>query len=523
MAELADALDLGSSIARCAGSSPASPTNAKVNGTMTNNETKDTTAVAEDEIKPTSPETAESDKEGEEEFKFVEEPTFEIDYKGDCLYEIKVTIPPANEAKLSSDTFGKLQHEAELPGFRRGRAPRKLIERKFAKAVRGDVEGKLVQAAVAKLVKEKNLKPRGVPEVPDYEKNDKRNPEDPIAFTLKFEVDPRVELCKYRGIAVERPIYTIQEKDIETAVKNLQSRYSVFESAEGIEAQEGDQAIISFKGTMDGAEFPGGAAENYPYILGSKRFFPEFEEVLLGAKSGETRTCRVTFPDSYPAEHLRGHTAQFEITINELKRRQIPELNDDFAKQTGFENVAALRESLANQLRERTMAESNEIAESRAVKAIIDASRFEIPKSLIEHMSLQFYEDSVNNLRTRHVPAAKIEERDEELRTQAREEALNAIKSWTVLNEIAEAEGIEVTDEDFMAEAANLSKRSGVSMEAVAKYLGEEQHRNTYERRILHNKVIAAIMQHATITDKEVTQEEFDKADDRMGGESAGE
>ncbi|MCX5759791.1 MAG: hypothetical protein NTU83_15060, partial [Candidatus Hydrogenedentes bacterium] len=137
-----------------------------------------------------------------------------------------------------------------------------------------------------------------------------------------------------------------------------------------------------------------------------------------------------------------------------MKRRQVPELTDDFAKQAGFDTVEALRESIAGQLRERTMAESNEIAESRALKSIIDESGFELPKSLIEHMSLQFYEDSVKNLRTRHVPAAKIDERDEALRAEAREEALNAIKSWTVLNEIAEAEGIEVTDDDFMVEAA---------------------------------------------------------------------
>ncbi len=502
---------------------------------MTDNETKDEEPTIEDENLPVTAEAqAEvadevlddipaAQEDDEDDFKFVEEPDFTIDHKGDCLYEVKVSIPPANERKLAADTFNELQHEAELPGFRRGRVPRKLVERKFAKAVRKDVEGKLVKAAVVKLIKEKNLKPTGVPEVDDYEKNDQRQADDPIAFTLKFEVGPRVDLCKYRGVSVERPLYVLQDKDTDDAIKSLQARYSVFDTVEGAQAADGDQVIISFKGLIDGAEFSGGAAENYPYILGSKRFFPEFEEVLIGAKSGDARTCQVTFPDSYPAEHLRGRTAQFEISINELKRLEVPELTDDFAKQAGFDTVVALRESISAQLRERSMAESNEIAESRALKSIIDESGFELPKSLIEHMSLQFYEDSVKNLRTRHVPAAKIDERDEALRAEAREEALNAIKSWTVLNEIAEAEGIEVTDDDFMLEAANLSKRSGVSMEAVAKYMGDEEHRNTYERRLLHTKVMAAIMQHADIADKEVSQEELDSADDHDDAENAGE
>ncbi|MCX5759792.1 MAG: trigger factor [Candidatus Hydrogenedentes bacterium] len=287
---------------------------------MTDNETKDAAPTEEEENLPVTAEAPAdvpaAEEGGEDEFKFVEEPAFEIDHKGDCLYEVKVSIPPANERKLAADTFDELQHEAELPGFRRGRVPRKLIERKFAKVVRNDVEGKLVKAAVVKLIKEKDLKPTGVPEVVDYEKNDHRQADDPIAFTLKFEVGPRVDLCKYRGVSVERPLYIVQDKDTEDAIKTLQSRYSVFDAVEGAEAADGDQAIISFKGLIDGAEFPGGAAENYPDILGSKRFFPEFEEVLIGAKSGDTRTCHVTFPDSYPAEHLRGRTAQFEIALN---------------------------------------------------------------------------------------------------------------------------------------------------------------------------------------------------------------
>jgi trigger factor len=479
--------------------------------------------MADDEIKETSEENisaeteetqASADSEQEKEFEFVEEPAYEVDYKGDCAYEVKISIPVANEAKLAEEVFGELQHDAEVPGFRRGRAPRKLIEKRFAKVVRNDVEGRLVNAAFMRFLKEKKLDPLAPPEIEGAENLVERKPEEPIAITLKFEVHPKVELGKYRGVEIERPVCKVEEKDIEEAIKSVRSRYSLYETVADGSAEEGDQVIISFRGTIDGEEFAGGAAENYPYILGSKRFFPEFEAGIVGAKPGEKKSCRITFPDSYSAEHLRGKTADFEIELHELKRRNMPELNDEFAAQAGFENVADLRAKVTARLQEGSTAESNEIAEDRLLKTIIDSSAFELPKSLVETMGNDFYEETIKNLRQRRVAPTEIHERDEQLRADAREEAVAAIKSWTTLNEIADAEGIEVTDEDFEKEAAEVSQRTGASVEVVAKYMSDVEHKSRYERRLLHNKVMASLMSYTQITDKEVTRDELDSADE---------
>ncbi len=482
--------------------------------------------MADDDIKetpeqnePAAPEstavaTDTEEKSDEKEFEFVEDPVFEVDYKGDCAYEVKVTIPVANEAKLSEEVFEELRHEAEVPGFRRGRAPRKLIERRFAKAVRSDVEGRLVNAAFSRLLKEKKIDPLAPPAVEGFEKPEERKTGVPISFTLKFEVHPKVELGKYRDVGVERPTYKVSEHDIEEAIKGVRNRYSLFETVTEGTAADRDQVIISFRGTINGEEFPGGAAENYPYILGSKRFFPEFEKVLTGASPGGVLTCEITFPDSYSVEHLRGRTADFEIKVNELKRRNMPELTDDFANQAGYENVQDLREKVTARLQEGATGESNEIAEARLLKTIIDSSTFELPRSLIETMGHEFFEETVKNLKQRRVPASEIQAKEEQLRVEAREEAIAAIKSWTTLNEIAEAEGIEVTDEDFEMEAAAVSQRTGASVEVVAKYMGDAEHRSKYERRMLHNKVMAALISFAQITDKEVTREELDKEDE---------
>lgn len=477
---------------------------------MTDKDTKDNPENTE-ETPNAAAATATTGAEGEEEkeFKFVEEPTFDIDYKGDCAYEVKVTIPPANEHKLSDDVFEELRHEAEVPGFRRGRAPRKLIEKKFSKAVRGDVEAKLVNAALEKLVTEKKLDPIGVPEIDGLGEEEKERKEgEPLVFTLKFEVRTKVELGKYRGIEIERPSVKIDDKDVDEAIDNYRNRFGVYESLEKGTAAEGDQVIIDFKGTIEGEEFPGGSAQNYPYILGSKRFFPEFEEALVGKKAGGKVKCTVTFPEDYSSPNLRGKTAKFEIVVNEIKRRKLPELNDEFAAQAGYANMADMKEKVAANMRESVQRQGNEVAESRALEAVIESSKFELPKSLVKKLAESGYEEKVKELREKHTPNAEIHEHEAELRAAAEAEAISTLKSWAVIQEIAEVEGIEIGDEDFEQEAQALSARTGLDLDTVGRMMGEEDRRSRYEMRILQRKVLAALLSYAKVTDKVIEEDE---------------
>jgi trigger factor len=492
---------------------------------MTDNDTNndltaenEPTAAAEPENDAVKPEADEKEKE----FQFVEEPEFDLQYKGDCAYEVKVTVPLANEHKLAEEKIEELRHEAEVPGFRRGKAPRKLIERKFSKFVKTDVEQELLNAAFKKLIKDKNLSPINPPEVVDAEAILKRPEDQPLAFTLKFEVRPRVELGKYRGIEVERPVFRVEDKDINEAIDNMRSRFAVYETLEGGEAAEGDQAVIDFRGTIEDEEFPGGSAQNYPYILGSKRFFPEFEDALKGTKQGEKVACKVNFPEDYSAENLRGKTADFAITINEIKRRNMPELTDDFAKQAGYESSEDMRQKVASRLQENYASEGNMIAEDKALHAIIDSSTFELPKSMVAAITHDHFEERMKELRARHIPAAQVEEMEATVKANAEQTAVTSIKNWITVQEIAEAEGIEVTDEDFEKEATAISMRTGAPKDAAAHYLGEEERRSSYTMRFLRSKVMAAVLSHATVTDKELSPEEFMKEVEKSE-ESAGE
>lgn len=455
------------------------------------------------------------DHEHEDEVKFVEDPVFAIDYKGDCAYEVKVTIPATNKKQQADEMYDELRHEAEVPGFRRGRAPRRIVEKRFAKVVRSEVDAKLVGAAFRKLIKDEDLRPIRFPDIEGLEDDKERKEDEALEFTLKFEVAPKVELGKYRGVKVERPVVTVEDSDIDEALEEMRGRYAAFETLEKGKAKDGDQVVIDFKGLIDGEQFPGGAAENYPYILGTKRFFPEFEEKLLGSKVGDELTCKVTFPEENPNDNLRGKEATFTINVKEIKRRQLPELNDDFAKQVGAENVDALRERVTTQLRENSIQTSDRIARGRALEAVMKKCKYEIPKTLIDDVARSHYEEEIRRLVQMRVPVDQIESRIEEIQKNTQESAIDEIKRTVTLTEICSAEGIEVTDADFESEASTIASQTGIDSDTVSQYISEEaDRRSMYEGRISRAKAMDAIMEHAKVTDKEVPRDEIEETDE---------
>jgi len=220
----------------------------------------------------------------------------------------------------------------------------------------------------------------------------------------------------------------------------------------------------------------------------------------------------VTFPEAYSNAGLAGKTAEFKITVSEVKRKSLPEVNDEFATQSGFDNVAAMREKIESDLREGASSQGNAIAEGRAIAKIIEASTFELPKSLVEASAQDYAEQERRRLMQLRVPASQIAEQEEEILKNAREAALRDIKAFAVINEIGEAEGIAVSDEDYEVEAEQLLQRTGMQLdvESVTRYIQQEDRQGEYEGRIFRRKALKVIMDNATITDKVVTREQLE-------------
>ncbi len=468
---------------------------------MSDNETNEDVAVA--------------DVDGADgEFEFAEDPTFDVDYKGDCAYEVKVAIPASNTLKQSEEMYEELQGDAEIPGFRRGKAPRKLLERKFGKAVRGEATEKLVSAAFRKLIKTESLSPIDYPDIEGLEDVHDTPLDSALEFTLKFEVAPRVELGSYTGIKVERPVLKVEEKEVDEAIENMRERFASYEVVEGAKAQDDDQVVIDFTGVIDGVAFDGGSAENYPYILGSGRFFSEFETALQGAETGSEVTCDVPFPEDYSSVDLAGKTATFTIKVNEIKRKTLPELDDDFATGGGFESMADLREKVSKDLQEGANSQGQQIAERRAVEAIVENSTFELPKSLVESSAKEYYNQELRRLLELRVSPEEIDKRNEDLLKQAQEHATREIKAYVVVNEIGAKEGVQVLEEDFEKEAQAIVGRTGMDVDIAKRFLSQDDKRSDYETRIFRQKALAIVMDSAKVKDKVVTREELYKEDE---------
>lgn len=467
--------------------------------------------MSEKEHEETAVATQEADP---NEFEFAEDPTFELDYKGDCAYEVKVNIPAANMLKQSEEMFEELQDEAELPGFRRGKAPRKLVERKFGKAVKGEALEKLVSATFRKLVKTEGLKPIDYPDIEGLENVHEQASDAPLDFTLKFEVAPRVTLGNYKGIAVERPVLEVEESAVDEAIDTLRERYASYETVESGKAQDDDQVIIDFVGKINDEAFAGGSAENYPYILGSGRFFKEFEEALKGVETGSEVTCDVPFPEDYSTVDLAGKTAQFAIKVNEIKRKTLPALDENFAKDAGFDTVDALRQSVKEDMQQGASQQGQHIAEQRAINAIVEASTFELPKSLVESSAEVYYKQELRRLISLRTPAEELEKKEAELRKDAEEHATREIKGYVVVSEIGQVESIKVEEADFEKEAEDITARTGMDIDVAYRFLAQDEKRSDYEDRIYRKKALAVVMDSAKITDKTVTREELEESEE---------
>ncbi len=448
------------------------------------------------------------------EYTFAEAPTFNINYKGDCAYEVGVTIPVANETQQTQDMLQELREDAEIPGFRRGKAPKQLLKKKFSKVIKKEVGGKLVSEAFQKLITDEDLKPLGYPDIKGLEDDADRPDDEAMSFTFNFEVSPRVELGKYRELEIERPVVTVDEEDILNAIDETLKQHASYQEVDD-QAEDNDQVIMDFKGTVDGVEFSGGSAENYPYVLGSKRFFPEFEEILVGMKSGDDRTCQVVFPDDYMSDEVAGKTADFTITVNEVKRLTVPDLTDEFAEEAGFKSTDDLREKITAKLSESSKAQSNRIAEVRALDQIIAASTYEMSASMVESVAANYKQQEFQQLAQAQMSPEDMKAAMETIENNAEAEAIKSIKAMVTLNEIGETEGVEVTDADFEQEASTMAKSMGMEdqVQMVAQYMAQGDQRSTYADRIYRAKAMAVVIDSAKIADIELSREELDEVE----------
>lgn len=371
--------------------------------------------------------------------------------------------------------FQKVVKTINVPGFRKGKMPRPLFEQRFGvEALYQDAIDAILPEAYGNAIDETGIEPVDRPEI-DVEQFEKGKP---FIFTAKVTVKPDVTLGEYKGLEVEKESEEVTAEDVENELKDLQKRHAELVVKEDGAVENDDTVVIDFEGFVNGEAFEGGQAENYSIVIGSGTFIPGFEEQLVGMKTGEQKEVEVSFPEEYHAEELAGQPATFKVTLHEIKSQELPELNDDFAKETDeeVETLEALKTKVQERLTEQKKNASEQKLRDDLVEKAVANAQTDVPDAMIDAEIDRMLQEFTQNLSMQGMNLDLYYQfsgqSEEDLRGQMKENAETRVRTSLTLEAIAEAENLEPTDEDVNAEVAKMSEQFGLSAEDIQKALG---------------------------------------------------
>ncbi|AGE23242.1 trigger factor [Geobacillus sp. GHH01] len=397
--------------------------------------------------------------------------------------------------------FKKVVKNITLPGFRKGKVPRVLFEKRFGvEALYQDALDILLPEAYAKAVEEAGIEPVSMPEI-DIEQMEKGKS---LIFKAKVTVKPEVKLGQYKGLEVEKMDTTVTDEDVENELKRLQENYAELVVKEDGTVENGDTVVIDFEGFVDGEPFEGGKAENYSLEIGSGTFIPGFEEQLVGMKAGEEKEIQVTFPDEYHAKQLAGKPATFKVKVHEVKAKQLPALDDEFAKDVDeeVETLDELKAKIRARLEEAKKNEAETALRNAVVEKAAANAEMDIPEVMIKNETDRMLREFDQRLQMQGLNLQlyyQFSGQDEaSLREQMKEDAEKRVRAALTLEAIAKAENIEVTDEEVNKELEKMAEAYKLSVDKLKELLGsldgvkeDLKWRKTVDFLVEHSKVAA--------------------------------
>ena len=394
--------------------------------------------------------------------------------KAKNVHEIKIEIKGDEWGKKLDDAFKKEVKKVKIDGFRPGKAPRNIYEKKYGKTslVVSAVDDAM-NDAYQKALKELNDLPIIQPTV-EIEKADN----DGVIYKFTFTTKPEVKINKYTDLGVKKDVVKVTKKDVDAEIEKLRKEYADLQVKDGA-IENGDTAIIDFEGFMDGKVFDGGKAENYSLEIGSNSFIPGFEDALIGLKSGDEKDIDLTFPKDYHAEELKGKKVTFKVKVHEVKTKVYPELNEDFFLDLGLDDVKT-KEDLEETIK-KTMTDQKEYeAENKYVDALFDAllkeTKVDVPHELIHEELDRMVKDYEERLKMQGITLDQFykftNSSEEALKDQMHEEAEKRIKLRFAIEEIIDLEKIDATDEEALKDAEEKAKSHGIDKDEYVKVFG---------------------------------------------------
>jgi len=421
-----------------------------------------------------------------------------VESTGTLERRMEVQVPAVEIDKAVDERLQRLSRTVRLKGFRPGKVPVKVVRQQFGQQVRQEVLNDVVQSSFAEAVDQEKLTPAGGPRIEPINVGD-----GDLKYRAVFEIVPQIELKGLDTLPVERPVADVAAADIDAMIQNLREQKPTFANVER-EARDTDRVTIDFNGTIDGQPFEGGSGENIPIVLGAGRMLADFETGLVGAKAGEQRTIKLTFPQNYGAPALAGKNAEFAVNVKSVEERHLPELDEEFCKLYGVEQGGI--EQLRREVEENMRRELADAIRARLKKQVLDglaaANPLELPKSMVDAQVRDMQIDAARRMGARD--ASQVPPPD-----AFQEAARRRVQLSLLVSEVIKNANIQVNQAQVQARFQELAQQYPDALQAVEQYRTNPQMRRQMEAAVLEDQVVDWLLERARVTDKESSFKEL--------------
>jgi trigger factor len=415
------------------------------------------------------------------------------------MAKLTIEVTADEFAKAMTEAYKKNKNKISVPGFRKGKVPQSMIEKMYGPEVFYEDAANIIipDAYERELSEHKELEVVSRPEI-DVTQCEKGKP---FIFTAEVAIKPEIELGKYKGVKIDKIDREVTDEEIDKEIEKEREANARTISVEDRPVQNKDMTIIDYEGFVDGVAFEGGKGENYPLTIGSGAFIPGFEEQLIGANIGEEKEIKVTFPEDYHADELKGKEAIFKVTVHEIKEKELPELDDEFAGEVSeFDTLAEYREDVKKKLTEKKEQEAKTKKEDAVIEAIVKDSKMDIPEPMIETQTRQMAQDYAGRLQQQGLTLEQYfmftgMDKDKFLE-QMRPGAQKRIESRLVLEAVAKEEKFEISDEEYDHEIDRMAEMYQMEADKLKEMVGEYEKEQIIEDLKIQ-KAVNFVVEHA--------------------------
>ena len=415
-----------------------------------------------------------------------------------------ITVPAAELDAKVQEKLAEAQPSVQMKGFRKGKVPLALLRRQFGPRLLGEAMQESIDGAMSKHFEETGDRPAGKPEV-EVANQDWKEGQD-IEVVMTYEALPAIPELDFSEIELERLVVRAADEDVDDALSGLAKQAQTFEAKEGA-AEDGDQVVIDFTGSVDGEEFEGGQAEDYPLVLGSGSFIPGFEEGLAGAAAGEEREVKVSFPEGYQAQHLAGKDAVFAVTVKEVRAPAEAAVDDELAKRFGADDLDALKSQIRERLEAEYAGAARSVLKRRLLDALDERVSFDLPPSLVEAESRsiahQLWHEEHPEVQGHDHPEVEVSDDHRKL-------AERRVRLGLLLAEVGQRAEVQVSDAEMtqavMTQARQYPGQERAFFEFVQKNAAARQQ---IQAPLFEDKVVDHVIEQAKVTDKEASKDEL--------------